>query len=202
MRLAEIERGDSLSTRGLIAVISIVGRLRLPDAARVAFYHRGFIAGPLGAWTQTSMRGPSRWSVAERELMAALVGSWNQCAFCRGAHRAVAVHGLPEDVVNACLVDHSRAPISRRLRAALDFLEVLTRAPDDLTSDHAAVAMAAGLDADDLADVAAVATTFAVVTRYADALDFTVPSAVEFARASTVLLKRGYGGKHDASRHA
>jgi hypothetical protein len=38
MRLREIERGDGLANRLLIGVISIASRMRLPDAARVAFY--------------------------------------------------------------------------------------------------------------------------------------------------------------------
>lgn len=51
MRLHEIERGDGLFNRLLIGFISLVSRMRLPDAARVAFYHRDFFATPLGAWT-------------------------------------------------------------------------------------------------------------------------------------------------------
>ncbi|WUN59967.1 carboxymuconolactone decarboxylase family protein (plasmid) [Rhodococcus sp. NBC_00294] len=58
------------------------------------------------------MRGPSEWSVAERELMAAMVAQWNSCPFCVGAHSAVAVHGLAVEVVRATLDDYSTAPIS------------------------------------------------------------------------------------------
>jgi hypothetical protein len=36
MRLSEIERGDSFGHRALIGMISMVARMRLPDAARVA----------------------------------------------------------------------------------------------------------------------------------------------------------------------
>jgi hypothetical protein len=41
-------------------------------------------------------------------------------------------------------------------------------------------------------DAAAVATLFNIVTRYANALDFAMPSASEFYRAANILLKRGY----------
>ena len=37
--------------------------MRLPDAARVAFYHKNFFGTPMGAWTQAAMRGPSKWGV-------------------------------------------------------------------------------------------------------------------------------------------
>ena len=90
MRLHDIERGDGVFNRLLISCISLVSRMRLPDAARVAFYHKDFFAAPMGAWTQAAMRGPSKWSIGERELMAALVARWNSCAFCVGAHGAIA----------------------------------------------------------------------------------------------------------------
>jgi hypothetical protein len=58
MRLREVERGDGLAGRLLIRLISAATRMRLPDAARVAFYHRSF-GKPLAEWTQAAMRGPS-----------------------------------------------------------------------------------------------------------------------------------------------
>jgi hypothetical protein len=79
MRLPEIDRGDGFTNRLLIGFISIVSGMRLPDAARVAFYHKSFFGAPMGAWTQAAMRGPSPWSVGERELMAAMVAKWNSC---------------------------------------------------------------------------------------------------------------------------
>lgn len=94
MRLREVERGDSVTSRLLIGVISFLSRMRLPDAARVAFYARDF-GRPLGAWTHATMRAPSAWSIGERELMAAMVAKWNSCTFCLGAHRAVAAKQLP-----------------------------------------------------------------------------------------------------------
>ena len=86
MRLREIDRGDSIVSRLLISFISLVSGMRLPDAARVAFYHKEFFSAPMGEWTQAAVRGPSEWSVGERELMAALVAKWNSCSFCVNAH--------------------------------------------------------------------------------------------------------------------
>ena len=111
MRLPEIERGDSLGHRLLIRFISLVAGMRLPDAARVAFYHREFL-GVLGEWTQAAMRGASPWSVGERELMAALVAKWNACDFCVGAHRATSARGLTRETVDAALTGKSTALIA------------------------------------------------------------------------------------------
>lgn len=193
MRLPEVDRGDSLRARALIRIISMVTGIRLPDAARVAFYHKDFVGSPLGAWAQRAMRGPSRWSVAERELMAAMVAHWNSCRFCVGAHRAIAVRGVEPAVVDACLADYRTAPIPAPLRAALAFLETMTLRPAELDATAARASLDAGLDRDRLTDAAAVGALFNIITRYADVLDFTIPTTAEFDKAATMMLKRGYG---------
>lgn len=193
MRLPEVERGDSLRTRALIRLITIVSGARLPDAARVAFYHKDFVGSAFGAWTQAAMRGPSDWNVGERELMAAMVARWNCSAFCIGAHRAVAVHGGVEaSVMEACLADYRTAPIGEPLRATLAFLETMTLRPQELSAADATTARSAGVSQARLVDAAAVAAIFNMITRYADALDFAIPTDVEFNKAARMLLNRGY----------
>jgi alkylhydroperoxidase family enzyme len=191
MRLAEVERGDSLRNRALIRVISLALGARLPDAARVAFYHKAFVGTALGAWTQQAMRGPSEWTVSERELMAAMVARWNTCPFCVGAHQSIAVLGMDQAVTDACLADHRTAPISEPLRATLSVLETMTLRPDELDVDLRR-ATAAGVTRQQLTDAAAVASVFNVITRYANALDFAIPTVAEFGKAATMMLKRGY----------
>ncbi len=192
MRLAEIERGDSIGNRLLIRFISLASGMRLPDAARVAFYHREFL-GVLGEWTQAAMRGPSSWTVGERELMAALVAKWNSCAFCVGAHRATSARGLTKETVDAALTDYRTAPLSPGLIATLGFLEKVTRTPEAVKAADAKLALQAGVSSEALASALAVATVFGVVTRHADALQFAMPSEAEFDKAADMLLKRGYG---------
>jgi uncharacterized peroxidase-related enzyme len=192
VRLREIERGDSWRTRLLIRLISAVSGMRLPDAARVAFYHRDFFSGPLGAWTQAAMRGESAWSIGERELMAALVAKWNSCPFCVGAHGAIAVKELDRATVDAALADYATAPLSPALKATLAFLEKLTRTPEAVAAADAAEVLRAGVTHDALEDAIAVASVFAIITRYANALAFAMPTPTEFDKAAGMLLKRGY----------
>src|SRR5258708_12501346 len=99
MRLREIDRGDSIFNRLLIGFISLVLGMRLPDAARVAFYHKDFFGRPMGAWTQAAMRGPSAWSVGDRELMADLVAKWNSCDFSVGPHGAAPAKDIQRTLV-------------------------------------------------------------------------------------------------------
>ena len=192
MRLPEIDRGDGFANWLFIGFISLVSGMRLPDAARVALYHKKFFGRPMGAWTQAAMRGPSTWSVGERELMAAMIAKWNSCPFCLGAHAAVAAKTMERSLVDAVLADYRSAPISEHLQSALAFLEIMTQRPGDLSSGHATAILRAGVPAEGLADAIAVGTLFNIITRYANALAFVVPSGKEFDRAAGMLLKRGY----------
>ena len=193
MRLPEVEHGDTIRAKTLIRLISAMSGMRLPDAARVAFYDKKFVGPVFGAWTQRAMRGPSEWTVGERELMAAMVARWNSGAFCSGAHTATARRGSADaKTVDACLAEYRTAPISEPLRATLAFLEKLSMRPAELSKADAEAALSAGVTASQLADASAVAALFNAITRYADALGFEVPSDADFDKAAGMLLKRGY----------
>lgn len=192
MRLSEVEHGDGWFRRLLIRFISGVSRMRLPDAARVIWYHKEFFGKPMGAWTHAAMRGKSSWSVGERELMAAMVANWNSCAFCAGAHRAVASKALTSSQVAAALEDFEHASISDGLKATLTFLRALTLRPDQISAEDITPALMAGVTREALVDAVAVASLFNITTRYADALGFALPTDDEFERAAGMLLNRGY----------
>ena len=192
MRLSEIDHGDTLANRLLIRFISLVSGMRLPDAARVAFYHKNFFGIPMGAWTQAAMRGPSDWSVGERELMAAMVAKWNSCDFCVGAHGAVAAKVLERPAIDAALANFRTAPISEGLKETLVFLETMTLRPTELAVENAKAVLRTGVNRQALTDAIAVAAIFNIVTRYAEALDFAMPQPDEFERAADMLIKRGY----------
>jgi hypothetical protein len=81
VRLGNVERGDSLSARLFYAVIRVVSGFRAPDVVRTLRYRRHLFGKPHSAHTQAVMRGPSEWSVGERELFAAFVSRLNQCHF-------------------------------------------------------------------------------------------------------------------------
>ena len=60
MRLPEIERGDGFANRLLINFISMISGMRLPDAARVAFYHKDFFGVPMGLGRRQQCEGQAR----------------------------------------------------------------------------------------------------------------------------------------------
>jgi hypothetical protein len=81
MRLATVERGDRIGTRLFYGFVRAVSGFRAPDVVRTLRYRRGFFGAHHARHTQAVMRGPSEWSVGERELFAAFVSRVNQCRF-------------------------------------------------------------------------------------------------------------------------
>lgn len=81
MRLKRLERKHRLPQKLILGIIRLVNRRRAPDIIRTLFYRPEFLGRPISEWTQAVMRGPSDWSVAERELFAAFTSRLNQCVF-------------------------------------------------------------------------------------------------------------------------
>jgi hypothetical protein len=81
MRLSNVERGDGIGIKLLFGVIRLVSGFRTPDVVRTLRYRPAVFGAPQSRHTQAVMRGPSDWTVGERELFAAFVSKLNQCLF-------------------------------------------------------------------------------------------------------------------------
>jgi hypothetical protein len=81
MRLAILNRGHGFGTKVLFALIRAVSRQPVLDVIKLVMYRADFYGGPMQAVTHEAMRGPSAWSVGDRELMAACVSKMNECEF-------------------------------------------------------------------------------------------------------------------------
>jgi hypothetical protein len=81
MRLAAARRGNRWPNRLLLRLVEKVARVELPDVVRTMSYRSGFFGGPYTALVQAVMRGPSEWTVGERELLAAYTSYLNQCPY-------------------------------------------------------------------------------------------------------------------------
>lgn len=81
MRLSVVERGDHRQARLLYVVGRIMSGYRIPDVVRTLMYRRSHFGRWHAEHTQAVMRGPSTWSVGERELFAAFVSRINHCHF-------------------------------------------------------------------------------------------------------------------------
>src|ERR1700761_6015339 len=106
MRLSILDDGHSFGTKVLFTLIRTASRQPVLDVIKLVKYRADFYGEPMSKITQEAMRGPSSWSVADRELMAAFVAKTNQCEFCTKAHTAVAQRAFGDSKnVSAILSD-------------------------------------------------------------------------------------------------
>src|SRR5690242_3709182 len=192
MRLCEVEKGDGFGYRILFGFISMMSGMRLPDAARIVMYHKDFYGKPMTSWTQAAMRGKSDWSVGERELMAAMVASWNQCPFCIDAHGSISSLAIGESLVKSTLEDFQQADISPELKTTLVFLKVLTQTPGYLSASDAKKVLDGNVSPQALEDAIAVASLFSITVRCANAFNFELLDDKDSAAAAKRMLKQGY----------
>jgi uncharacterized peroxidase-related enzyme len=192
MRLDILNSGYRPGTKVLFAVIRLFSRQPVPDAAKLVFYRPDFYGTRAKKFTHEAMRGPSAWSVGDRELMAAYVSKVNDSAFCIGAHTATASQAYQDRAkVRAVLTDLESAPIEEPLRATLRMLGKLT-AEGELSADDMREVLSAGVSAQQVEDALAVCVAFNTTDRLADAFGFEVLSTEGFEAGAKYLLKRGY----------
>ena len=192
MRLDVLNRGYKPGAKLLFAVIKLVSRQPVPDAAKLVFYRPDFYGSRAKEFTHEAMRGPSAWSVGDRELMAAYVSQANECTFCIGAHSATARQAYQDPPkVAAVLTDLESAPIGDGLRATLRMLGKLTREGKVGAEDMRAV-LSAGVSREQVEDALAVCATFNTTNRLADAFGFEMLGPEGFEAGAKHLLKRGY----------
>jgi len=62
-------------------LIRLGSRQPIPGPVKLIMYRPDFFGAHLKKVTHEAMRGPSAWSVGDRELMAAYVSRSNECEF-------------------------------------------------------------------------------------------------------------------------
>jgi len=192
MRLQILEKGHGLGTKFLFAVIRAASRQPVLDVIKLVKYRPDFYGAPMSDVTQEAMRGPSPWSIEDRELMAAFVAKTSQCEFCTKAHTAVAQAAYRDGRdVSASLSNPEIEPIEEPLRSTLLMLGKLTREHAVDANDMRAL-LAAGASRQQIEDALAICFSFNVIGRLAETFAFFVPSPKAFEAGAKYLLARGY----------
>jgi uncharacterized peroxidase-related enzyme len=192
MRLEILERGHGFGTKALFAVIRVVSRQPVPDVLKVMMYRPDFFGNNMKRITHDAMRGPSAWTVGDRELMAATVSSENASEYCIKAHTAVSARAYQDPAkTHSALTDLETASIAEPLRATLRMLRKLTR-EQTVSEDDMRTVLDAGVSRAQIEDALAVAFAFNTINRLADAYEFDVPDAEAFEAGAKFLLARGY----------
>jgi uncharacterized peroxidase-related enzyme len=192
MRLSILDTGHGFATKMLFALIRTMSRQPTPEVLKVIKYRPDFLGDHLKNVTHEAMRGPSSWSVADRELMAAFISKLNACEYCIKAHSAVSARAYGDGAkVAAVLADLDHAVIEEPLRATLRVLHKLTLEQSVGVDDMRAL-IAAGVSSSAIRDALAVAFAFNTMNRLANAFGFVVPRTEAFEAGAKFLLARGY----------
>jgi uncharacterized peroxidase-related enzyme len=163
-----VEHGHGRAAALFLRLARLVGGERMDDVVRTGLHRPAFWGRPFFALVETVMRGPSFWTPAEREYLAAYVSRLNECPFCRRAHTETT---RLESGGALDLDDPST--VRPELAAVLPWLANLTAAPDAVTAADLAPVRRAGVPDDAVVDALHVALIFAMVNRMANALDWT-----------------------------
>ncbi|WP_018600324.1 hypothetical protein [Mycobacterium sp. 155] len=190
MRLGILDNGHGLGTKALLAMIQLVSRQPVVDAVKLALYRKDFYGA--GDLTHEAMRGPSEWSIGDRELMAAYVAAADASPFCVAAHSATSGQWYGDPCkVTATLADLDTAPVEEPLRATLRLLGKLSR-EDAVSEDDIRSVLSAGVSPAQVQDALAVGFAFNITARLANAFDFDPATPAAMEAGAKHLLKRGY----------
>lgn len=192
MRLQRIARGRFLSHRVIFGLVRLVSGRELADIIKMRYFRPRFFGKPFFRLARAVMRGPSDWTVGERELFAAFVSAQNRCQFCATTHDAVASAALNPSITEAVIADWRTAPVDDRLRATLELLQKLTLTPEEIGPPDVRAVLDAGVSPAAARDAIYLCAGFNTINRVADGLDFTLPTADELRFNTRVLLKLGY----------
>ena len=156
---------------------------------------------PVAQYHEVLLRGPSPFSVGERELMAAFVSGLNACDFCSGEHEAVAERfGVEAGTLTALLADIESAPVSDELRVTFRFLHKLTLQPGRMTAADADTIYAAGWEDPALYHLASICALFSFDNRLIQGVGIAPHEPTKLQETADRLHARGYASTADFIR--
>lgn len=132
---------------------------------------------PIRELTQVLMRGPSTLSEAEREMIATIVSSENQCKFCTQAHAAVANLLIGDcETVESMLTDLENTQIPEKTKALLVIAKQVQKGGKHVGTEHIEAAKNAGATDLEIHDTVLIAALFCLYNRYVDGMATLLPS--------------------------
>ncbi|MFT3701144.1 MAG: peroxidase-related enzyme [Agriterribacter sp.] len=149
---------------------------------------------PIRQLTHILLRGESTLSEGERELIASVVSSGNECRFCTAAHTAIANLYLGDPAIaEAVKTDIATAPVTNKMKALLTIASAVQKNGRLVTPDMVAAAKNEGATDRELHDTVLIAALFSLYNRYVDGLASVTPTDPAFYdRLGHILLDKGY----------
>jgi uncharacterized peroxidase-related enzyme len=147
---------------------------------------------PLLEFHEALLRGPSPFTEAERELIAAYVSGLNGCRYCHGVHTATAERlGVPQGTVVALLAGDAKADIPAKMRPVLAVAAKLTERADGVAKSDVEAVFAAGWDETAYYHLVATVALFNYMNRLVEGLGIELDPAYVGVAAQR-LADRGY----------
>ena len=145
------------------------------------FAFRPETAKPMRELAEVLLRGPSTLSSGEREMIATLVSTRNDCYFCQTSHRAAAAHHLGGNygLVDAVRYDYLNADVSPKLKALLTIAAAVQTGGKSVTAENVVAARAQGATDLEIHDTVLIAAAFCMFNRYVDGLATVAPTDQE-----------------------
>src|SRR5258706_6798229 len=132
----------------------------LPGITGLLEYRRD-TAAPISELTQILLRGPSTLTEGERELIATVVSSRNECKFCTAAHTAAADILFQENNTSAKVKqDIMTAPVSDKMKALLIIAVQVQESGKNVTPESVQKARDAGATNMEIHDTVLIAALF------------------------------------------
>lgn len=156
--------------------------------------YRKDTAAPIRELTQILLRGPSTLTGGERELIATVVSSRNECRFCTTAHTAAANILLGEETTaERVKQDITTAPVSNKMKALLTIAAQVQVNGRNVTTEAIQQAKSEGATDVEIHDTVLIAALFCLYNRYVDGLATVTPSNPDFYKGLGQRLKdHGY----------
>lgn len=159
------------------------------------FAFRPETAKPMRALAQVLLRGSGTLSTGEREMIATLVSTRNDCFFCQASHRAAAAHLLEGnyELVDAVRFDFHNAPISQKMKALLAIAAKVQKNGKSVLAEDIHVARREGATDLEIHDTVLIAAAFCMFNRYVDGLaTFTPTDPGLYDQMGAMLARDGY----------
>lgn len=126
---------------------------------------------PLIEYHDALLRGPSPFTEAERELIAAYVSGLNNCRYCHAIHTATAERlGVSEGMIPQLLQQFEMTEAPENMKPVLRYARKLTERPDGIRKSDADAILAAGWEEAAIYHTAAVTALFNLMNRLIEGL--------------------------------
>lgn len=187
MRLEILENGHRFPARLFVRAAQLLLRQRMDNVVLTCLHRPEFWGRPFFKLIPEVLRGPSYWTVGEREYMALVVSRLNDCPFCLRAHTEttrIETHG-------EVAVDDPSV-MRHELVAVLTLLERLTTDPDAFGPPDVDAAREAGVPDGAIVDALHVLFLFNTLNRMANAFAWDWDSEEHVEVAAKVIHRLSY----------